>query len=99
MLARRPVETINAMERAGTVDLMMLHLGSYSVCLGTGSWMSPPQGEKGSKGRNELDCIRGKGPYLPEESLARRDDQRDGARRHCRPHDAPPRLLLGIHFT
>ena len=52
MLARRPVETINAMERAGTVDLMMLHLGSYSVCLGTGSWMSPPQGEKGSKGRN-----------------------------------------------
>ena len=30
-------------------------------CVMTGSWTGPPRGEKGSKGRNELDCIRGKG--------------------------------------
>ena len=51
----------------------------------------PASGGKGSKGRNELDCIRGKGheaPYLPDGTLSVNPDRLE-------PLAAPPRLGFG----
>ena len=39
----------------------------------TGSWTGPPRGGEGFKGRNQLDCIRGKGVRYPELETAPND--------------------------